>query len=299
MQTKELLETHAQLFEPTTTEQALLKLHEQHVQFEVVPVVGISEGRQSRVSVLEYKVGDRMCQVLWKRMGAGKGLAESETKDMHARLSSYSHKLSLAGWNIPTQFYTKVVAVDGEHQIFSYEQFVGNGDARFMVANPDEPNFRKWNLMRQSMETVAQSQLHAIQHFEISGKKFGRLSYGIDLKLDNLVLDESGKLWFVDLFGIKELNDNGEWEIYSEKLDLLSPERLLAVCATREGVLLRFIRLMEYWWNKAGMSVKDAQDGACDCIDSLSLSLQEKSFVIDEIKNNYPWLDSLYAEKKV
>ena len=78
-------ELHADLYDlhaeqVTGAELQLLREHEPGVSFRVVDAAsaGLSQGRQSRVSVLEYVRKGATHQVLWKRMGAGKGLTADE-----------------------------------------------------------------------------------------------------------------------------------------------------------------------------------------------------------------------------
>jgi len=106
---------------------------------------GISQGRQSRVSVLEYGEPESEQRVIWKRMGVGKRLSHDEARSMWQRLDSYKHELESCGWSIPQLLFSQVVQLSpSEHQIFSYEQFIPGGDGDLMLSDPREPNFRKW-----------------------------------------------------------------------------------------------------------------------------------------------------------
>lgn len=291
------LKIHAELFEPTKAELATLQIHEQKIRFEILPPIGISEGRQSRVSILEYRVENQINRVLWKRMGAGKHLTEPEARGLAERLRPYRSELMRAGWNIPELFYITTVALEGEHQIFSYEQLVGRGDGDKMLANPEEPNFRKWHLLRETARTLAHYGTSEIVRENIAEHEVSRLPHGLDLKLANVVLDEAGKLWFVDLFGPKELTPDGSWRIYSTKLDSLPEDKLAAVCATREGMLLRMYRLAEKVWSASGGITQDQlRKGFVSLLESLKLPNNELVFIINQIKTDFPWLDSIYKE---
>lgn len=297
---KEIYEQHVKtldLFRPSTEEMSRLQEHESRVLFEVLPPVGISEGRQSRVSILEYRVGDQSDRVLWKRMGAGKGLTMEEASDFESRLRPYRRELLNAGWNVPEIFYTAIVPIEGEHQIFSYERLVGRGDGDKMLANPEEPNFRKWHLLRRTAETLAG--YRSLPREKVADKEVSRLPHGLDLKLANVVLDDIGTLWFVDLFGPKDL-EGSTWRSYSKKLDSLAPDKLFAVCATREGMLLRMYRLAEKVWSAAGtIDPERLRSEFIQLLASLSLPDSEISFIADEIRADFPWLNELYEEKKV
>lgn len=298
---KEYVREHASLFDPHEAELALLHLHEQGVHFEVRPPVGISEGRQSRVSILEYCIDGQAHQVLWKRMGAGKGLSREEAEMFERRLRFYRKELLDAGWHVPELFYTTTAEIDGEHQILSYEQLVGRGDGDIMLSNPEEPHFRKWHLLRRVAETLAAYPRHTLVPIEVAGIVMHRLPHGLDMKLANVVLDEQGMLWFVDLFGPKEINEKtGAWRTYSQKLDTLPEGSLMGVCATREGMLLRMYRLAQKVWSAT--KTIDAQQlniGFVQLLESLGLPDDEAACIIDQIKSGFPWLDRIYEEKKV
>lgn len=297
---QEFLREHAELFEPSKAELAALRLHESGVRFEILPPIGISEGRQSRVSILEYRITDESRRVLWKRMGAGRGFTKDEAQLFQSRLLPYRHVLRTAGWNVPESFHTAVVAIEDEHQIFSYERLVGRGDGDNMLMNPEEPNFRKWHLLRSTIQTLARYPRTSLTQEEVAGQKVSRLPHGLDLKTANVVLDESGTLWFVDLFGTKEINKDGSWQTYSTKLDSLKPENLIAVCATREGMILRMYRLVEKAWTSAGGIEQEVlRSDFIVLLESLEMPSGEVSFITDQIHTDFPWLNSIYSERQV
>lgn len=297
---KDVFKFHTELFKPKEAELKIRLQHEPLINFEVVPCKGISQGRQSRVSVLEYKVEEQKRRVLWKRMGAGKNLAETEAQTLHQRISPYCQELARAGWNLPSIYYTDIVTVGNESQIFSYEELITGGDGEFMVINPEEPNFRKYFLIRSVLETLASYPEKSLRRQETAGRETTLMPHGLDLKLANLVLNEVGKLFFVDLFGPKELDASGRWLTYSRKLDSLPEENLLAVCATREGVILRFYRLAEKLWVKAGgINSQKLRADFSDMLISIKLPRNEADFIIAEILAGFPWLDRIYSESRV
>lgn len=274
--------------------------HEPLVQFEVIPYSGISQGCQSRVSVLEYSVENQKRRVLWKRMGVGKNLTNSEAETFQQRLEPYRAELIKAGWNLPTIYYTDTVAVGEEFQIFSYEELITGGDGEFMVANPEEPNFRKYFMIREVIATLATYPAKMLWRQKIAGQEITRLAHGLDLKLANLVLNEAGKLFFVDLFGPKELDPDGQWLSYSSKLDSLSEENLLAVCASREGAILRFYRLAEKLWVKVGgMEAPKLRKDFSEMLVFSNIPKAEADFITSEISAGFPWLNSVYSENQV
>lgn len=278
----------------------LLKEHEPGVTFRVLSGAGLSEGRQSRVSVLEYDRGGATSQVLWKRMGADKGLVAAEASTLHARLQPYRDDLLAAGWQVPQLLYTTVASLPGESQIFSYEQFVPGGDGEKLLSNPDEPNFRKWYLVEEVIRTLARYPTERLSPVELTDRPLTQLPHGLDLKLANCVLERgTNTLYFVDLFGPKELDAHGGWLTYSTKLDSLPAEPLLAVCATREGAVLRCWRLAEQHWPGNGRSLDELRSEFIARLATLPLPAAERSFIASEVEAGYPWLDALYSEYQV
>lgn len=296
----ELYEAHAELV--TSEELQLLKEHEPGVTFTIVGAeeAGLSQGRQSRVSVLKYERSGEAFQVLWKRMAAGKGLDEAEATTMNARLTPYREALIEAGWQVPKLLYTRVSALPGEYQIFGYEQYIVGGDGEKLLANPDEPNFRKWFLVSEVVRTLYGYPRDSTHRGTVAGREVTQLPHGLDLKLANVVLEApSNDLYFVDLFGPKELDEDGNWLTFSTKLDDLSPESLRAVTATREGAILRCWRLAEQYWSNGYRTVEELRAEFLTRLDQLGLPAEELSFIRSEVEAGYPWLDAIYRERQV
>ena len=129
------------------------------------------------------------------------------------------------------------------------------------------------------------------------GKNLTILPHGMDLKPANIVLNENNLLYLVDLFGTKELNEKGGWRIYSRKLDRLDPDRLLALCATREGIILRFYRLAEVEWTKIpGINKEELRAGFLSLLASLQLPKNEKEFIIEDVRTGFQWSDMAYSK---
>lgn len=297
---KRLFQEHVALFEPTPQEWAIVQAHEQRVQFEIIPARGISEGRQSRVSVLEYEIHGARERVLLKRMAAGKNLTRDEAQIFFERLFPYRETLLNSGWNVPRIFHAEPVDINDETQIFSYEQFIPGGDGDFMFVNPEEPQFRKWSLLRSVLDTLVRYDERTLVRENVAGHRLTRLPHGLDLKLANVVLNRSGKLYFVDLFGTKELASDGSWMTYSPKIDLLPQEELKAVCATREGAILRLYRLAEQRWLQADSIAMDAlREGMIRLVQSAHLPSEEIRFILDDMQSGFPFLDSIYKERSV
>src|SRR3989344_4681763 len=299
-QENEIFKSHVELFQPVEKELAILKKHEHLVDFKLVPARGISEGRESRVSVLEYEVENQAQQVLWKRMATGKGLSLELATNLHDRLVPYKKELEAYGWTVPTLYYTEPIKLENEAQIFSYEELITGGDGEFMVANREEPNFRKWFVIRSVLETLAEYPASALSRRKVVGQEVSLLPHGLDLKLANVVLNEQGKLYFVDLFGPKEISDDGHWLSYTSQLDSLPEENLLAVTATREGAILRFYRLAEKLWSQScDIEPAKIRTGFKEMLNNLVLPEIEKKFITSQLDSNFSWLDEIYSERQV
>lgn len=300
MEKKDVLAHHAKLFEPTPSELHILRADEPHIIFSVLPPDGISQGRQSRVSILEYRERGTPQQVLFKRMGAGKGLPFNVARHLESRLESYRRELVRFGWNIPHTYYTKTLQQGNEGQIFSYEQRIGRADGEKIFTNPEQPNFLRWSIVRQTFAQLAHYPRGALHRKTISGREVTALPHGLDLKLANVVPDTDGTLYFVDLFCPKEIGPAGSWLTYRSELDSLPEENLMAVCATREGAMLRFWRLAEMLWTQTVPTTPEQlREGFFALLDSLSLPQEEINFMQREVSSGYPWLDEIYSEAKV
>lgn len=233
-------------------------------------------------------------------MGAGKGLTPGESTGFNDELRPYRAELIAAGWNIPQLLYTRISALRNEHQIFAYEQFISGGDGEKMLADPTQPNFRKWYMVGEVVRTLCHYPPSSLVRAAIAGRTVTRLPHGLDLKLANVVLEQStNRLYFVDLFGPKRLDDQGHWRSYSTKLDTLKPVGLKAVCATREGTILRCWRLAERYWSHGYRSPDQLRTEFIGQISQLPLPYEELRFVREEIEAGYPWLDGIYEEREV
>jgi hypothetical protein len=299
-------EQHAPIYELHTgtasnEELRLLREDEPGVVFRVVEDErAITQGRQSRVSILEYDLAGTTYRVIWKRMGAGKGLTFEEAVQMHSRLLPYRNTLVRAGWRVPKVFYARPVRINGESQIFSYEEFIPGGDGEKMVENPEEPNFRKWHMVEETTRLLFSLAEDQLRPYSFHRRELTRLPYGLDLKAANVVLSKgTNDLYFVDLFGPKELDPDGQWIIYNEKLDTLPPDNLVAVCATREGALLRFWRLARRLWEPDRARRADLDTQFLERLAALELPAQSLGFISDEVTNGCPWLNHLYAERRI
>lgn len=293
-------ESHAEV--ATAAELQLLKEHEPLIEFRILGAgdVSLSTGRQSRVSVLEYEKGGEQYRVLWKRMAADKGLSNAEASLLDSRLEPYRSSLQASGWIVPQLFHHRVSQLDEETQIFSYEQYIPGGDGEKMLQDPSQPNFRKWFLIESVVKTLYNYSPSDLQRTELAGQTVTKLPHGLDLKLANLVLSESDdKLYFVDLFGPKEITQQGEWRTFTPKLDSLDPDALMSVCASREGSLLRCWRLAESHWNNGYTDVGELRADFIKHIKGLAIPGIELEFITDEINSDFPWLKQIYKEHKV
>lgn len=251
------------------------------------------------MSLLAYEVNGVMNRVIWKRMGCGKGLTEQEAHDYASAISRYERILRQHGWVVPMQYHRVVVPVENEFQIFSYEEAIGEGDMERRISNPDVPNFERWHGLRLIVQHLLRYKKSNVHTDIVVGKRLTRLPHGLDLKPANVALGNNG-LYFLDLFPPKEHTASGELSLYSKKLDSLSPEKLIAVCATREGALLRCYRLAERAWiASAPESTKELREGFLRLLQESQFPHAEFEVIQEELESEYPWLDSIYNEQAV
>lgn len=261
--------------------------------------LGISSGRQSTVNVLQFQ--SQRQPVVVKRMGVGKNLTLDEANLFLERLRPYRWELRRSGWNVPKLFQTRVDVVDGEATILSYEEFVSGGDGQYSSESPEVPNYRKWFTIRSAVEILANYEKSTLDRKLVSGKQVTCLPHGLDLKLANLVVGESdNRLYFIDLFGPKELRSDGEWLTYSTKIDSVLPEDLKAVTATREGAILRMLRLAEESWVRSGsIDSSSFRQQIPSLLRQSQVPEIEAEFISNELKEGYPWLRQLYREDEI
>jgi hypothetical protein len=264
-------------------------------------VPGMDSGRQSRVSLLSYQSDEGAGSVVWKRMGAGKGLSGEEATAMWKQLEPYRSRLLEAGWNVPALYYSSVVDVSNEEsQIFSYEQFIQGGDAQVMLKDPEQPNQRKWFFVNEVMQTLFKYPESALTRQEVAGRVVSLLPDGLDMKAANFVLEEdTDQLYFVDLFGPKSLDSDREWQIYSPKIDTLPARNLKAVCATREGMILRFWRLTLALWASEDQERRNITREFLERLEAVDPPKDEFDLITSEIRSNCPWMDGLYMEHRI
>lgn len=263
-------------------------------------VEGISQGRQSRVSVLAYGAGDALQRVIWKRMGAGKGLAFDEAIDMRSSLEPYRESLLKFGWRVPAIYYHDVVDLSEETQIFSYEQFIAGGDGDSLLSDPTAPTFRKWHLIQEVFRTLYRYPAESLHRRVVAGREVTCLPHGLDLKAANIVLEErTNQLYFIDLFAPKLLDIDGQIQGYTTKIDSLPEEHLRAVCATREGCVLRFWRLARRLWEREFARRGDLTDDLLVILKAMGCPSEELATIEDEIRSGFLWLKQLYDEPLV
>lgn len=278
-------------------EKLILIKNNPSVRFQT-PSITFGEGRQSRVSALEIIKEDSVRRVIWKRCGVEKGLTKEESEQLCSRLLPYRETLKYYGWNVPNIFYSEVAPQKREYVIFSYEELIEAVDTERLFKDSATAHFERLAVLQKIITTLTNNQHQNLKQKNYAHRQFSQLPYGIDLKLANLILDKNGELYFVDFFGPKEMTENNTWRTYTTKLDSLSQENLAIVCATREGCILRMLKL-------ALRHIPEKKEFATytrhfvDIISLSSLPETEKEYILKELKGNFPLLSTVYDENKV
>lgn len=262
------------------------------------PSISFGEGRQSKVSALEIKTPLSVRKVIWKRSGIDKKLDRTEANVFALSLHPYRETLLRYGWHTPEILYHEVVEDEGEYRIFSYEELILAADVERMFKEGGTTHFERFSVIQKTIATLTNHHHGSLSTLHTYGHTFHLLPYGIDLKPANLVLDHKGKLHFVDFFGPKELTEEGDWKTYSTKLDSLSKENLRLVCATREGCILRMLKLCLQQLPE-NCDKNYYKNSFAECILHSSLSEEEKRYIMSQVENNFPLLAKIYKEKEV
>jgi hypothetical protein len=264
--------------------------------------IGLSVGRQSLVDVItELEDGLAPSSLIWKRMAAFKSLSHAEAESLQLKLKPYRQALGMAGWRLPANFGDEVIEYDDGFRIVATEQHIRGGDGEQLLKDPTAPDKRRWGLVEDVVLTLYNSYTHVnLPRQTIAGKELTALPCGYDLKPANVVLEAgSDRLYAIDVFGPKLLDKEGNWLAYSPKLDSLAQEKLRAVTATREGMLLRFWRLSEGFWQGGEQTLQERQDHFLALLPSFGAPQEEVAFITNEINQGYPWLDAIYSERLV
>jgi len=245
----------------------------------------INYGKQSQVELLEREY--LKVPIIIKWIGVGKRLTYKEVTDLYIHLVDYRDILERNGWDVP-RLHEVIIYKDKRAACMSvYEEYI-TGQRIDEIIKDSRTVRRTWELFASLFLLLARQETIAVT---MGNQQLHRLSYGVDLKPSNLVIDSAGKVYLVDTFGPKVIKPSGQWAAYSKKLEGIGKEPLMAVTATREGILLRFLRLV---------GIEDAKNATIqrlwDCLHEAGIPPSEVKFVIDEVKNGYPWLDYLYGK---
>lgn len=290
---------HIQLERNDVREEEKLKLLESNPNISYnIPNIKFGEGRQSRVSALEIIKQNTTTKVIWKRCGTNKKLTKEESVELCSCITPYRETLKYFGWNVPEVLYSESVKLVDEHVIFSYEQLIEAVDVERMFKDSGTAHFERLSVIQKIVQTLTNTYHQKLNRKTYESYTLSHLPYGIDLKLANIILDTQGKLHFVDFFGPKELQADNSWKSYTTKLDSLTEDNLKIICATREGCILRMIKLALQYLPK-DINSDTYLNHFVDIIMLSSLPNEEKELIVNEIKNKFPLLDKVYEEYKV
>ena len=252
----------------------------------------IGYGKQSQVELLERDYLKMPIIIKW--MGVGKRLKYEETVNLHTHLFVYRDILERNGWSIPKLHEVIIYKAKRTAYISVYEEYIIGRSINEIIQDKSYAVNQKWELFGLLFSLLARQESVTLT---VGSKQLHRLPYGVDLKPDNLIIDDTGRIRLVDTFAPKTINDKGQWTSYSKKLEGLDEESLMAVTATREGIVLRFLRLahvrspVEYGKSEVIQHLQD-------CLLEAGVSSGETEFIMDEVKSGYRWLNHLYAKSR-
>lgn len=236
----------------------------------------IAQGKQSTVFVIQVAV---------KQIGIDKGLSSQEAQYLVAQLYYYRRVLTQRGWRLPELYLTRTKKYENETRLTIYEQYIPGPSLTSIIAQ--QGMLQAIGHMASLLKLIYTDHATAMRH---GSTLLHRLDYGVDLKPDNVLLNKAtNQLYLIDTFAPKTIRKDGSWHCYLKKLDNLSPNKLMIVTATREGILLRLLRL-------AGVRQGTREYFAVlRLLCSLNtMSQSEYQFITSEISRNYTFLDSIY-----
>jgi len=235
----------------------------------------IAEGKQSRVY---------LGQSILKQIGVGKNLIKEEADSLVVGLCDYNKILHLRGWLIPELYSVRTKYSKYGWELFIYEQYIPGLLLAEVIVHQGIVQAMTYLLpileILVAEPTTELSYGNAVLH---------HFSYGVDLKPTNLILNHQTKeLFLVDIFAPKTMTSDKAWRCYNNKLESLSPRNLQIVTATREGILLRLLRLTGVYKEMSEYRT------LLTLIEDAGINLNELHFVKTQIDQGYPLLDHVY-----
>ncbi|MEV6621283.1 hypothetical protein AB0M83_19115 [Amycolatopsis sp. NPDC051106] len=246
------------------------------------------QGSQSVVSVRGRRDGARVL----KRAALGRGLTLHEANAAVANLSAYRDELAFSDWNIPAVAETTVVGSGNAVEVWAIEQYIPGGDIATLGFR--DSRIRKALLQVVNAVSLVASQLPLTAVDNVT--TLSMMPYGIDLKPSNIIVHpRTGLAYLVDTFPPLNFAENGSFAFYNSKVHRFSESMLMAVCATREGSILRFWRLLERQWNLGAADTLTMRQMLAEVLEESPMPHASVEIILGQIETNYPMLDLYYA----
>lgn len=245
------------------------------------------QGSQSVVSVR----GQRGTARVLKRAALGRKLTFQEAQLAVENLKIYRDELRVNGWTLPADSKARIVGGGKAIEVWIIERYVPGTD---LAALPFREAVTS-KAFTQVVNTIASSECRSSFIAFDGAPELSVMSYGVDLKPTNIIVhSQTGDGYLVDTFPPLNFTQRGTFAFYTPKLHKFTSDMLLAVCATREGSLLRFWRLLERRWNLDAESKRESREIFRETLTSADLSRREIEVILDQIAREYPLLDFYY-----
>ncbi len=217
-----------------------------------------------------------------KHIGRNKRLTLSEALRLKHQLFVYQHILRQQGWHIPECYLLEVNVTKDKVELRLLEQYI-EGPTVTEVLKLHGTSYA----LKKIIPTLYVLTMQPTVPYDYGKYRLQRLAYGVDLKPDNIILYSKKTPFLVDTFAPKLLTITGNWRYYSSQFETLAAQELLVVTATREGVILRLLRLLGIDRHSLSVSRAFLQAG---------LSSREIAFLKKEITMGYPLLNIIYGK---
>ena len=247
------------------------------------------QGSQSVVSVRGRRSGARVL----KRAALGRGLTLGEAQAAVDNLSIYRNELRLGNWNLPNETESRIIDDGKGIEVWIIEQFVSGGDLASLTFRDRRAQKAIGQIVGTVGQVVSRTSMMAID----TVTTLSIMPYGVDLKPRNIVCHPgTGVAWLVDTFPPLNFAESGSFAFYTPKVHKFSQEMLVAVCASHEGSLLRFWRLLERQWELEASALLAARKMFREILLKSAIRPSSIETILFQIDAGYPLLDSYYLD---
>ena len=232
--------------------------------------------------------------ILLKRLGIGRGLTLDEAKFLRLNFEEYYSILGSLPIRKAELYSSHVVETSGEAQLWSLEGYISGESLDHMWRTPRlglEYKFEVFGSILNRLSEFDESQ----EFLSLCGYRLPILMVGADIKPVNIVIELDGIPSLVDFYPPLKIND-GLIDGYSSRSYVFEEFKLIAVCATRVGIVLRLIWLLLD--SSADLSSTYFKRKFVQAVNLSNLSEADKAILNYEIWCDFNLLKYLYHSER-